>query len=89
MRGGPSGLPAVPVVPAVPVAAGLGVVEAQALLIYGVNCRRGIGALVVVLRALRVREYTGQVIWKLLGVGRCWGKRLSSVVVYLGCPVVI
>ena len=75
-----------PVVPVVPVP---GVVRAQALLIHGVDCRRGVGALLAAARRLKVGECTIWGVRWLLGVGRRWGKRLSSVVVYLDCPVVV
>ena len=85
--GGPSGPPPVQVVPAdepVP-----GVVRAQALLIHVVDCRRGVGALMVAARRLRVGECTVRGVRWLLGFGRHWGKSLSSVVVYLDRPVVV
>ena len=65
------------------------VVRAQALLIYGVDCHRGIGALLAATRGLRVGECTVHGMRWLLGVGRHWGKHLSSVVVYLDCPAVV
>ena len=46
--GGPSGPPPVPLVPVVSAVSVPGVVRAQALLIHGVDCRRGMGALVAV-----------------------------------------
>ena len=87
MGGGPSGPPLVPLVPggaAVPVP---GVVRAQALLIHGVDCRRSMGTLFAAARRLRVGECTVRGVRWLLGVGRRWGKRMSSVVVYLDRPV--
>ena len=63
-----------------------GVVRAQALLIYGVDCRRGVGSLLAAARRLRVGEYSVRGVCWLLGVSRRWGKRLSSVVVYLDRP---
>ena len=66
-----------------------GVVRAQALLIHGVDCRRGTGALLAAARRLRVGECTVRGVRWLLGVGSRWGKRLSSVVVYLDRPVVV
>ena len=66
-----------------------GVVRAQALLIQGVDCRRSMGALFAAARRLRVGECTVRGVRWLLGVGRRWGKRLSSVVVYLDRPVVV
>ena len=60
-----------------------GVVRAQALLIHGVDCRRGVGSLLAAARRLRVGVCTVRGVRWLLGVGRRWGKRLSSVVVYL------
>ena len=89
MGGGPSGPPPVPGVPVVPVVPVPVVVRAQALLIHGVDCRRGMGALVAAARKLRVGECTVRGVRWLLGVGRRWGKRLSSVVVYLDRPVVV
>ena len=89
MGGGPSGPPPVPLASvgtAVPVP---GVVRAQALLIHGVDCGRGTGALQAAARRLRVGECTVRGVRWLLGVGRRWGKRLSSVVVYLYRPVVV
>ena len=89
MGGGPSGPPPVPVVPVVAVVPGLAVVPAQALLIHGVVCRRGVGALLAAARRLRVGECAVRGVRWLLGVGRHWGKCLSSVVVYLDRPVVV
>ena len=66
-----------------------GVVRAQALLIHGVDCRQGMGALVAAARRLRVGECSVRGVRWLLGVGRRWGKRLSSVVVYLDRLVVV
>ena len=65
------------------------VVRAQALLIHGVDCRRGVGALFAAASRLRVGESTVRGVRWMLGVGRRWGKRLSSVVVYLYRPVVV
>ena len=39
-----------------PVGEGVGLVWAQALLIHGVDCRRGVGALLAMTRRLRVRD---------------------------------
>ena len=64
-----------------------GVVRAQALLIHGVDCRRGVGSLLLVAKRLHIRKCTVWGIRWVLGVGRRWGKRLSSVVVYLDSPV--
>ena len=89
MGGGPTGPPPVPPVPVVPVVPVPGVFLAQALLIHGVDCRRGMGALFAAARRLRVGECTVRGVRWLLGVGRRWGKRLSSVVVYLDRPVVV
>ena len=89
MGGGPSGPPPVPVVPVVPVVPELGVVRAQALLVHGVDCRRGVGALLAAARRLRIGVWAVRGVRWLLGVGRRWGKRLSSVVVYLDRPVVV
>ena len=89
MGGGPSGPPPVPGMPVVPVVPVPVVVRAQALLIHGVDCRQGMGALVAAARKLRVGECTVWGVRWLLGVGRRWGKRLSSVVVYLDHPVVV
>ena len=66
-----------------------GVVRAQALLVHGVYCRRGVGSLLLVARRLRVGKCAVRGVRWLLGVGRRWGKRLSSVVVYLDRPVEI
>ena len=87
--GGPSGPPPVPVVPVVPVLPVCDVVRAQALLIHGVDCHRGMWALLAAARRLRVGECAVRGVRWLLGVGRRWGKRLSSVVVYLDRPVVV
>ena len=89
MGGGPAGPPPVPPVPVVPVGPVPGVVQAQALLIHGVDCRRGMGALFAAPRRLRVGECSVRGVRWLLGVGRRWGKRLSSSVVYLDRPVVV
>ena len=75
-----------PVVPVVPVP---GLVRAQALLIHGVDCRRGVGAQLAAERRLRVSECTVWGVRWLLGVGRRWEKRLSLGVVYLDRPVVV
>ena len=88
MGGGPSGPPPVPTVPVVPLVAVPGVLRAQALLIHGVDCRRGMGALQAAARRLRVVECTVRGVRWMLGVVRWWGKRLSSVVVYLDRSVV-
>ena len=64
-----------------------GLVRAQALLIHGVDCRRGVGALLAMAQRLRVGECSVRGVRWLLGVGRRWGKCLSSVVVYLDHPV--
>ena len=66
-----------------------GTVRAQALLIHGVDCRRGVGTLLAMARRLRVGDCGVHGMRWLLGVGRRWGKRLSSVVVYLDLPVVV
>ena len=87
--GGPSGPPPVPGMPIVPVVPVPGVVRAQALLIHGVDCRRGMGALFAAASRLSVGECTVRGVRWLLGVGRRWGKRLSSVVVYLDHPFVV
>lgn len=63
-----------------------GVVWAQALLIHKVNCRREIGPLLAAAKMLRVGNCVVWGVWWLLGLGRCWGKRLSSLVVYLDRP---
>ena len=85
--GGYSGPPPVPVVPAdAPVPE---VVRAQALWIHGVDCRHGVGALLVAARRLRVGECTVHGVRWPLGFDRRWGKRLSSVVVYLDRPMVV
>ena len=89
MGGGPAGPPPVPPVPVVPVVPVPGVVRVQALLIHVVDCRRGMGALLAAAPWLRVGECTVRGVRWLLGVGRRWGKRLSSVVVYLDRPVVV
>ena len=86
MGGGPSGPPPAPVGVGVPVP---GVVRAQALLIHGVDCRRSARALLAAAQRLRVGECAVRGVRWLLGVGRRWGKRLSSVVVYLDHPVVV
>ena len=72
-----------------PLGEGVWLVRAQALLIHGVDCRRGVGTLLAMARRLRVGECTVRGIRWLLGVGRRWGKRLSSVVVYLDRAVVV
>ena len=72
-----------------PVAGREGLVRAQVLLIYGVDCRRGVGSLLAMARRLRVGDCNVRGVQWLLGVGRHWGKRLSSVVVYLVRPVVV
>ena len=89
MGGGPTGPPSIPVVPGVPVVPVPVVVRAQALLIHGVDCRRGMGALLAAARRLRVGECAVRGVRWVLGAGRRWGKRLSSVVVYLDRPVVV
>ena len=89
MGGGPSGPPPVPLGSggtAVPVPE---VDRAQALLIHSVDCRRVTGTLLAAARRLRAGECTVRGVRWLLGVGRRWGKRMSSVVVYLDRPVVV
>ena len=86
---GPVGPLRVPVVPLVPATRVPDVVRAQALLVHGVDCRRGMGALLAAARRLRVSEFTVRGVRWLLGMGRRWGKRLSSLVVYLDRPVVV
>ena len=66
-----------------------GLVRAQALLIHGVDCRRGVGTLLTMARRMRVGDCGVCGVRWLLGVGRHCGKRLSSVVVYLDRPVVV
>lgn len=66
-----------------------GVIWVQALLIHGVDCKRGVGTLLAAARSLRVGECTVCGMQWLLGAGRRWGKRLSWVVVYLDHPVVV
>lgn len=87
--GGPTGPPLVPVIPVVPIVPVPEVVQAQALLIHGVDCRRGLGALSAAARRLSVGECAIRRVRWLLSVERRWGKRLSSVVVYLYRPVVV
>ena len=82
----PSKPPPAPVGGGVPVPV---VVRAQALLIHGVDCQRSVRALLMAARGLRVGECGVRGVRWLLGVGRRWGKRLSSVVVYLDRPVVV
>ena len=65
---GPSRPPTVPVVPTVVLVPG--VVRAQALLIHGVDCRRGVGALLVAARRLRVGKCNVHSVRWLLGFGR-------------------
>ena len=89
MGGGPPGPPPVPVVSVIPVVPVPGVVRVQALVIHGVDYRRGVGALLAAARRLRVGKCTVWSVRWLLRVGRRWGKRLSSVVVYLYRPVVV
>ena len=47
-----------------------GTVRAQALLIHGVDCRRGVGTLLAMARRLRVGDYGVRGVRWLLGVGR-------------------
>ena len=89
MGGGPSGPPPVPLTSGGTAVLVPGVVRAQALLIHGVDCRRGVGALLVAARRRRVGGCTVRGVRWLLGVDRHWGKHLSSVVVYLDRPVVV
>ena len=86
MGGCPSGPPLAPVGSGVPVPV---VVQAQDLLIYGVDCQRSVGALLAAARRLKVDEGGVRGVWWLLGVGSHWVKRLSSVVVYLDRVVVV
>ena len=65
------------------------VVRAQALLIHVVDCGRSARALLAAARRLRVGVCEVRGVRWLLGFGRHWGKRLSSVVVYLDHPVVV
>ena len=66
-----------------PVSSEVGLVRAQALLIYGVDCRRSVSSLLAMARRLRVGDCRVRGVRWLLGVGRLWGKCLSSVVVFL------
>ena len=86
MGGGPSGPPPAPGGGGMPVP---GVVRAQALLIYEVDCRRSVRALLAAARGMRVGECGVRGVRWLLDVGRHWSKRLSSVVVYLDRSVVV
>ena len=86
MGGGPSEPPPAPVGGGVPVPE---VVRAQALLIHGVDCRRSVRALLAAARGMWDGECSVRGVRWLLGVGRRWGKRLSSVVVYLDRLVVV
>ena len=86
MGGRPAGPPPAPVRSGVPVP---GVVRAQALLVHKVDCRRSVRALLAAVRGLRVGECRVRGVQWLLSVGRRWGKRLSSVVVYLDRPAVV
>lgn len=77
IRGGLLGPPTVPVVPAVSAVPMSGVIRVRALLIHGVDCRRGMGSLVVAARRLRVGECTvGGERWLLgqagIGVSICY-----------------
>ena len=72
-----------------PVAGREGLVRGQALLIHGVDCRRGVGSLLAMARRLRVGDCNVRGVRWLLCVDRRWGKRLSSVVVYLDRPVMV
>ena len=88
--GGMGCCPSVP--PPAPVGGGVPmpeVVRTQALLIHGVDCRRSVRALLAAAPGLRVGGYGVRGMRWLLGVGRHWSKCLSSVVVYLDCPVVV
>ena len=89
MGSGPTGPLPVPVVPLVPPVRVLEVVWVQAVLVHRVYCRRGMGALLTAAIRLRVGECTVRGVRWLLGVGRRWGKWLSSLVVYLDRPVVV
>ena len=89
MGGGPAEPPPIPVVPLVPAARVPEVVRAQALLIHGVDCCRGMGALLAAASRLRVGECTVRGVRRLLGVDRRLGKRLSSLVVYLDRTIVV
>ena len=65
------------------------VVQAQVLVMHGVGCRRGMGAVFGAARRLRVGGCTVRgTRWLLVAVRR-WGKRLSLVVVYQNCPEVV
>ena len=86
MGGSPSGPPPAAVGWGVPEP---GVVWAQTFLIHGVDCRRGVGALLAAARRLRIGECGVRGVRWLLGAGRRWGKCLSTVVVYLDHPVVV
>ena len=78
MGGGPSGPPPVTLVPVVPVVSVPRVVRSQALLFHGVDCRRGMGALLAAARRLRVGDCTVRGVRWLLGVGRGWGKLVAG-----------
>ena len=53
------------------------------------TCRRGVWTLSAAARRLQVGECAVRGVRWLLGVGRRWGKRLSSLVVYLDRPFVV
>ena len=67
---GPAEPPPVPAVPLVPAARVREVVWAQALFIHGVDCCRGMGALLAAARRLRAGECTVCGVRWLLGAGR-------------------
>ena len=87
--GGPAEPPPVPVVPLVPVALVPEVVRVHALLIHGVDCRRGMRALLAAGGRLPVGDCTVRGVRWLLGVGRRCGKQLCSFVMYMDRPVVV
>lgn len=78
--GGTSGPPPIPVVADILVVHVPGVLQAYALLVHGVDCRRDMRALLGAAPRLRVGECTVRGVRWLLRAGRHWGKRLSSVV---------
>ena len=84
MGSSPAGPPPAPVDSGVPVPR---VVRAQALLIYDMDCRRSVRALLAAAQGLSLVVCSVRGVRWLLGVGWHWGKRLSSVVVYLDRPL--
>lgn len=67
----------------------LEVLQAQTLLIHGIDCRLVMGTMLAGANRWRVDVCTVCGVMWLGVVQRRWGKHLSLMVMYLNCPVVV